>query len=107
MIIPQGIEIFVSTKPVDMRFGFERLGGLVREQMKREPRSKALFVFFGRKRQTVKILWWDGTGVVLIYKRLDRSLFEIPDSLTNESAVMVSEAVFEAIFAGLSTRLVH
>ncbi len=90
-----------------MRFGFERLGGLVREQMKREPRSKALFVFFGRKRQTVKILWWDGTGVVLIYKRLDRSLFEIPDSLTNESAVMVSEAVFEAIFAGLSTRLVH
>jgi transposase len=90
-----------------MRFGFERLGGLVREQMKREPRSKALFVFFGRKRQTVKILWWDGTGVVLIYKRLDRSLFEIPDSLTNESTVMVSEAVFEAIFAGLSTRIVH
>lgn len=90
-----------------MRFGFERLGGLVREQMKREPRSKALFVFFGRKRQTVKILWWDGTGVVLIYKRLDRSLFEIPDSLTNESTVMVSEAVFEAIFSGLSTRIVH
>ena len=56
MIIPQGIEIFVSTKSVDMRFGFERLGGLVREQMKREPRSKALFVFFGRKSQTVKIL---------------------------------------------------
>jgi transposase len=107
VIIPQGIEIFVSTKSVDMRFGFERLGGLVREQMKREPRSKALFVFFGRKRQTVKILWWDGTGVVLIYKRLDRSLFEIPDSLTNESTVMVSEAVFEAIFAGLSTRIVH
>jgi hypothetical protein len=43
----------------------------------------------------------------LIYKRLDRSLFEIPDSLTNESTVMVSEAVFEAIFAGLSTRIVH
>lgn len=70
-MIPQGVEIFVATEPVDMRFGFERLGGIVRERMQREPRSRALFVFFGRRRQTVKILSWDGTGTVLWYKRLD------------------------------------
>ena len=51
-MIPQGVEIFIATEPVDMRFGHHRLAGLVRERMQREPRSRALFVFFGRRRQT-------------------------------------------------------
>jgi len=107
-VIPQGIEIFVATSPVDMRLGFERLGGIVRERMQREPRSKALFVFFGKRKQTVKVLWWDGTGSVLLYKRLDRSVFEIPRPMDEgDASVAVSETAFEAIFAGLSTRVVH
>ena len=107
-MIPHGVEIFVAVEPVDMRLGFERLGALVRERMKREPRSKALFVFFGKRRQTMKILSWDGTGVLLCYKRLDRGLFEIPraDS-SGEASVKVSEVAFEAIFAGLTTRVTH
>jgi transposase len=107
-VIPHGVEVFVAVEPVDMRFGFERLGGLVRERMQREPRSKALFVFFGKRRQTVKVLWWDGTGTVLWYKRLDRGLFEIPRPTTaGDASVAVSEAAFEALFAGLSTQVVH
>ena len=47
-MIPVGAEIYVATEPVDMRFGVERLGGIVRERMEREPRSKsAVFVFVG------------------------------------------------------------
>lgn len=108
MIVPHGVEVFVATEPVDMRFGFERLGGIVRERMKREPRSRALFVFFGKKRQTVKVLSWDGTGVVLVYKRLDRGLFELPRPVSSgEQSVVVSEAAFEAMFNGLATRVVH
>ena len=104
-MIPQGVEVFVAVEPVDMRLGFERLGGLVRERMAREPRSKALFVFFGKRRQTVKVLSWDGTGTVLWYKRLDRGLFEIPTPATaGDACVTVSESHFEAIFAGLITR---
>lgn len=107
-MIPQGVEVFVATEPVDMRLGFERLGGLVRERMGREPRSRALFVFFGRRRQTVKVLSWDGTGTVLWYKRLDRGLFEIPRPISaGATSVTVSEAAFEAIFAGLTTQVVH
>jgi transposase len=106
-VIPQGVEIYVATEPVDMRFGFERLGGLVRERMKREPRSRALFVFFGKRRQSVKVLTWDGTGTVLLYKKLDVGLFEIPSpTRPGEQSVVVSDAVFEALFAGL-TRTVH
>jgi transposase len=107
-MIPHGVEIFVALDPVDMRLGFERLGGLVRERMKREPRSKALFVFFGRKRQTAKVLSWDGTGTVLWYKRLDSGLFEVPrPAREGDTSVAVSESTFEAIFAGLATRTVH
>jgi transposase len=107
-VIPQGVEIFVALEPVDMRFGFERLGGLVRERMRREPRSRALFVFFGKRRQSVKVLTWDGTGVVLWYKRLDRGLFEIPiPSRPGEQSVSVSETVFEALFSGLSRVPIH
>lgn len=106
-MIPQGVEIYVATEPVDMRFGFERLSGIVRERMKREPRSRALFVFFGRRRQTVKVLTWDGTGVVLVYKKLDAGLFEIPiPTRPGEQSVVVSDAMFEALFAGL-TRTMH
>jgi transposase len=106
-MIPLGVEIFVAVEPVDMRFGFERLGGVVRERMQREPKSKALFVFFGRRRHTVKVLWWDGTGSVLWYKRLDAGAFEVPKpAREGEHSVVVSEATFEAIFAGLS-RTVH
>jgi transposase len=107
-VIPQGVEIFVATEPVDMRFGHHRLGGLVRERMQREPRSRALFVFFGRRRQTVKVLSWDGTGVVLWYKLLDKGLFEIPSpERAGAQVVTVSEAAFEAIFAGLSRHPLH
>ena len=106
-MIPQGVEIFVALEPADMRFGFERLGGLVRERMKREPRSRALFVFFGKRKQTVKVLWWDGTGSVLWYKRLDRGVFEIPRAARDgDSSVTITETMFDAIFAGLTT-IVH
>lgn len=107
-MIPQGVEVFVAVEPVDMRLGFERLGGVVRERMKREPRSRALFVFIGRRRQTVKVLYWDGTGMVLLYKRLDRGLFEVPKpARTGDATVVVTEAAFEALWNGLSTRVVH
>ena len=107
-MIPLGVEIFVALEPVDMRLGMERLGGLVRERMPREPRCRALFVFLARHRQTVKLLWWDGTGTVLATKKLDRGLFELPaPGRPGDASVVVSDAVFEALLAGLSLRTTH
>lgn len=108
-MIPRGVEVFVATESVDMRFGFERLGGMVRERMQREPRSKnAVFVFVGKRGHTLKVLWWDGTGTVLLYKRLDASTFEIPKPReAGATSVVVSEATFEALFNALRTHAVH
>jgi hypothetical protein len=50
-MIPAGVEIFVCTSPVDMRWSFDRLSGVVRERFGREPRGGALFIFFGKRRK--------------------------------------------------------
>jgi transposase len=55
-VIAHGLPIYVALEPVDMRLGYERLGGLVCERMQSEPRSRALFVFVGKRGHTMKFL---------------------------------------------------
>jgi transposase len=103
-MIAQGLPIYLALEPVDMRFGYERLGGLVREKMRAEPRSKALFAFVGKRGHTMKILSWDGTGVVVISKKLDAGKFELPRSTrVGDQHVVVSDAIFEVIYKGVAT----
>jgi transposase len=102
-MIAAGLPIYLALEPVDMRFGHERLGGLVREMMRAEPRSRALFVFVGKRRNIMKILTWDGTGVVTIHKRLDAGKFELPVATSDgEQHVVVSDAIFEVIYKGVA-----
>ncbi len=100
-----GLPVYVALAPVDMRLGYERLGGLVREKMQAEPRSRALFVFVGKRGQTMKVLTWDGTGVIVINKKLDAGKFELPRATSDgDQHVVVSDAIFEVIYKGVSTQ---
>jgi transposase len=54
--------LYVATAPVDLRASFDRLAGIVREQVGREPCGGALFAFHNRRRTLLKLLWRDGTG---------------------------------------------
>jgi transposase len=102
-VIGLGLPVYIALEPVDMRLGYERLGGLVRERMAAEPRSRALFVFVGKRGHTMKVLTWDGTGVVMIHKRLDAGKFELPSQTArSEQHVIVSDAMFEVIYNGVS-----
>src|SRR5438128_12554082 len=86
-----------------MRLGYERLGGLVREKMQAEPRSRALFAFVGKRGQTMKVLTWDGTGTIVIHKKLDAGRFELPRATgLGEQHVLVSDAIFEVIHKGVA-----
>lgn len=80
-MIPSGVEIFVALEPIDLRWGFDRLAGLAEEQLAVKARSGALFVFFGKRRTGMKVLFADATGLCLFYKRLDRGTFRIPEPL--------------------------
>lgn len=77
---PPSVRVFVSTAATDMRCGFDRLASRVREVLGADPLSGHLFVFFGRGGDRVKILFWDRTGFVLYYKRLERGVFHRPKS---------------------------
>jgi transposase len=101
-MIPSGVQVFIALDPVDMRYGFERLAGLVRERVGYEPRCGALFVFVGRRRETAKILFFDGSGMCLFYKRLDRGTFALPaQPAEGATHVEVDDATFEALLDGV------
>ena len=103
-MIPAGVQMFVALEPVDMRYGFERLAGLVRERIGYEARSGALFIFVGKRRETVKILFWDGSGMCLFYKKLARGVFILPDAATEGiTHVEVDDVTFEALLDGVET----
>ena len=70
--------ILVATAPVNLHLSFDRLAGIVREQLGADPRSDTLIVFHNRARTHVKLLWHDGGGYCLFYKRLDRGTYRIP-----------------------------
>lgn len=70
-----GVRVFVFSEAIDLRAGFDKLTYLVQEKLKFKLVDGDLFVFFGKSRKKVKLICYDGTGVVLINKRLERGTF--------------------------------
>ncbi|MCC6601551.1 MAG: IS66 family insertion sequence element accessory protein TnpB, partial [Crocinitomicaceae bacterium] len=75
------------------RKGFNTLCGLVRAQMKLNPMSGDMFIFFNRSRTHIKILLWDRDGFALYFKRLERGTFELPSSASNETALISAQTL--------------
>lgn len=72
------LKVFIALEPVDMRAGINTLQALVSERLKGEVRGGALFVFTNKRRRLIKILYWDGTGMWLMLKRLEQGAFFWP-----------------------------
>lgn len=71
----RGLRVFLYHHPLDMRSGFERLSHLIREEMKKDLLEGHLYLFLGKNRRRAKVLLFDGTGLVLIHKRLEVGRF--------------------------------
>ncbi|HQH25887.1 MAG TPA: IS66 family insertion sequence element accessory protein TnpB [Oligoflexia bacterium] len=71
--------IFLFTRATDMRKGFDQLAEVVRVQLKRSVIEGGLFVFFSRKRDRVKVLFWDRDGYAIFYKRLEAGVFRVEE----------------------------
>jgi transposase len=93
-----GVRIWVAAAPIDMRQGFDRLAARVREHLGHDPLSGHLFVFRNKSGQRVKILWWDGSGLVLYYKRLERGAFRFP--ATSEAALTIDSTQLLKLLSG-------
>jgi transposase len=80
------VSIYLCVPSTDMRRGFDGLLAMAREHLTRDPLAGGLYVFLNRRRDRVKLLWWDGDGLVVWYKRLESGTFERPrvDEKTRE-----------------------
>lgn len=91
--------IYVATKPVDFRKGLDGLAAVVQEVLKLDPFSGTAFIFRAKRADRVKILIWDGSGLILIYKRLEDNKFRWPR--IEDGVMKLSPAQLSALFEGL------
>ncbi len=105
MIMPtHRVRILVATQPVDFRKGHDGLAALVQSALKEDPFTGTVFVFRAKRADRLKILFWDGTGLVMAYKRLEETTFTWP--AIKDGLMTLNRAQFEALFAGLDWRRV-
>jgi len=90
---PLGLKIYLAVEPVDMRKHFNGLWALVTEKLKEDPRQGAAFVFTNKDRNRVKLLYWDGSGVWIMAKRLEKGRFSWPIGSDRIKLVMTPEAM--------------
>jgi len=106
MIAPGAdLKIYMATRPVDFRRGMDGLAAAVQEMLGLDPFVGAAFVFRAKRADRIKILVWDGTGLVLVYKRLEGSKFVWPQ--VRDGVMRISPAMFAALFEGMDWRLVR
>ena len=77
LTLPPSVRIFVCLTPADLRRSLDGLAALTREVLGEDPLSGHLFAFFNRRRDRVKILFWDRSGLCLYYKRLEKGVFRL------------------------------
>jgi len=102
---PGGARVMVATAPVDFRKGMDGLAALVKDQMRADPFSGVIWVFRSRRADRVKLVWWDGTGLCLLAKRLEDGQFRWPK--IEDGTMRLSAAQLSALLEGLDWRRVH
>lgn len=78
LTLPSSVRIYIASEPVDLRKGFDGLSAATRSVIRRDPLSGHLFVFINKRRNRCKILVWERSGYLLLYKRLARGRFLRP-----------------------------
>ena len=103
--LTESTPLYMCLEPVDMRKGID---GLYRMALtyRQHPLSGSAFVFFGKNRQCVKILRWEGDGFILYHKRLERGTFEIPRLDAASGCCKLPWKTFSLIMEGISLRSV-
>ena len=97
--VPAGVRVLVATKPVDFRRGADSLAALVREQLRHDPFSGTIFIFRSKRADRLKILAWDGSGLVLLWKRLEHGAFRWPP--ISDGVMRLTASQFAALVDGM------
>jgi len=94
------VRVYLCTSPADMRKGFDTLAAMVRDHLGYDPLSGHLFLFVGRNKDRIKILYWDRDGFALWYKRLEEGTFRLPSKNAGKS-VELKASELAMLLAGI------
>ena len=100
--LPPKTDIWIAAGVTDLRRGFDGLSALVQSKLEQSPFSGHVFVFRGRRGDLIKVLWWDGDGLCLFAKRLERGRFVWPQA--SDGAVALTRAQLSMLLEGIDWR---
>ena len=99
--LPPSVRIYFATEPTDMRKGIDGLRALVEGTLRHDPYDGHLFVFVGKSRDKLKILFWDRNGFVLYMKRLEKGRFQLPTIDARRKQVDMDPAQLAMLLDGI------
>ena len=98
------VRVYLCTSTTDMRKGFDTLAVLVRYGLGYDPLSGHLFLFVGRRRDRLKILYWDRDGYALWYKRLEQGTFRMPVAKPDAASIELKASELAMLLEGIDLR---
>ena len=101
LTISSNTRISLCTSPIDMRKSFKGLLGIVRNTLDADPLADHLFVFLNRTHNLMKILYWDGDGFAIWYKRLELGTFRFPAVTGNTKSIEITRSGLSMLLEGV------
>jgi transposase len=101
---PSSMRIFLAVEPVDMRKQFNGLWTAAAERLDEDPKSGALFGFINKDRTRLKLLYWDGTGVWVLAKRLEQGRFSWPTPAAAQTKLSLTPEALALLLSGVELK---
>lgn len=101
------LQYYLYTGITDMRKGFDGLYGVVSSQMKLDATSGSIFIFINRKRNQIKLLLWEGDGLSLYHKRLEKGTYELPSQSNESSSIILTWQQLQFILQGVALQKIQ
>jgi transposase len=103
IMLPSAVRIFLCTRPTDLRKSFDGLTGLVQECFGQDPLTGHLFLFLNRRRDRIKILYFDRDGLAIWYKRLEAGSYQMPQ-VPAQDGIELQPAQLAMLLSGIDLR---
>ena len=104
LAFPAAIKIYVAIEPVDMRKQYDGLWAAAQQQLGEDPKAGALFAFTNRERTRLKLLYWDGTGVWVLAKRLEQGRFSWPEPSGVKAKLALAPEALALLIGGVELK---
>lgn len=104
LAFPAAIKVYVAVQSVDMRKQFNGLWAAAQEQLGEDPKIGAVFCFINKERTRLKLLYWDGTGVWVLAKRLEKGCFSWPQPSEKKAKLSLAPEALALLIGGIDLK---